>query len=113
MLTHKDIIKNARDPDEFTVNFSTIIKEIFKNTVQIKEAIDINDYKSDIIMIDKNEINRPIKFIYFLLLKQKLINENGKGIIISSELSKIMRDNDILMNYTVNSFFNEEISKNE
>lgn len=108
-ITNLSIMKDARDPDEFTMNFSSIIKNIFQNTVEKREKVNPNDFSVSINMIDGYEINKPIKFIYFLLLKLELINIVEDRIEVTRKLSNIIKNNDnILMKEDKKDFFGDE-----
>lgn len=85
IFLNQTLIKKIRSKEDIVKNICLLIKEILKNTIANSELLNIDEYTIDIKTIDKKNINLPVRFCIYILIKAGLINIRNEQISITTK----------------------------
>lgn len=88
ILLNPTLIKNIRNEGEIVKNLCSLIRKILKNTISVHEFKNVDDYSVEIRTNDKQDINLPIRFCIYILIKAGLLNIRNNQISITSEFKE-------------------------
>lgn len=99
ILLNNDLIKEIRLKEDVVKNMCSLIKEILINTISTHELINIDDYSIDIKASFNQDINLPVRFCIYVLIKAGLINIRNEQISITSKFKMQNDEYKLLLQY--------------
>lgn len=92
IFLNNDLIKDKRNIETVVQKVCILYQDILKNTISKIEVIDLKDYKIHIKTVDNKDINLPIKFCIYILIKSGLINIKNDSISITNDFKKVCNE---------------------
>lgn len=112
IFLNNSLVKDKRNIEFIVQKVCGLYQDILKNTISNIEIKNLNDYKIHIKTIDNKDINLPIKFCIYILVKSELINIKGNNISITNDFKKACNEyKDLIVKKNDPDFF--EVNKDE